>query len=351
MSPVNAPAKVLVSGVNGYLGVWVARKLLEADYSVRGTVRSVAKSGDHLNNLFASYGDKWELVEVPDITVSGAFDESVKGVDVVAHTASPFHFNVNDPSELIDPAVKGTVSILESIKKTGQTVKRVVLTSSVAAVNDQPEQPTVYDESRWNDMLVNRVKEKGAAAGGNAIYKASKTLAERAAWDFVEKNQSEINFDLTAINPPNIYGPPIHEVTKAENLNTSQRRMYDVLTGAQDAKTLASVTGSAVDVRDVAKAHVLAISNPNVAGERTVICEGTYWNQDFLDIAHTIEPKPWDGIAKGVPGQTKDKPSPVTFDTSKFERLYGFELNPLSTMIKDSLEDFKERGWVEAATA
>ena len=86
MPAVPAPARVLVSGVNGYVGTWVAETYLSEGYSVRGTVRSVARAGKHLRDTFEKYGDKFELVEVADITVPGAFDEAVKGIDVVAHT-------------------------------------------------------------------------------------------------------------------------------------------------------------------------------------------------------------------------------------------------------------------------
>ena len=86
MPAVPAPALVLISGINGYVGVWVATKYLEHGYSVRGTVRSIEKAGKHLYDLFSKYGDRFELVEVKDITSKGAFDEAVKGVDVVAHT-------------------------------------------------------------------------------------------------------------------------------------------------------------------------------------------------------------------------------------------------------------------------
>ena len=86
MPVVTAPARVLVSGVNGYLGIWVAEAYLSEGYTVRGTVRSVERAGQHLRKTFAKYGDKFELVEVEDITAPGAFDEAVKGIDVVAHT-------------------------------------------------------------------------------------------------------------------------------------------------------------------------------------------------------------------------------------------------------------------------
>jgi nucleoside-diphosphate-sugar epimerase len=96
MVAVSPPAKVLVTGANGYLAVWVVKKYLEAGYSVRGTVRSLTKSA-FLTEKFSKYGDRFELVVVEDITKDGAFDKAVEGVDVIAHTASPFHYKATHP--------------------------------------------------------------------------------------------------------------------------------------------------------------------------------------------------------------------------------------------------------------
>ena len=96
MVAISPPAKVLVTGANGYLATWVTEKYLEAGYSVRGTVRSLSK-GTFLNDKFVHYGGRFELVVVEDITKDGAFDEAVKGVDAIAHTASPFHYKSTEP--------------------------------------------------------------------------------------------------------------------------------------------------------------------------------------------------------------------------------------------------------------
>src|SRR6266403_2517915 len=150
MVAISSPAKVLVTGANGYLATWVVKKYLEAGYSVRGTVRSLSRSA-FLNDKFSHYGDRFELVVVEDITKDGAFDEAVQGVDAIAHTASPFHYKSTNPdgmseslwvlvlvingyTDLIIPAVRGTTSILNSALKHGSTLKRLILTSSVAAV-------------------------------------------------------------------------------------------------------------------------------------------------------------------------------------------------------------------------
>ena len=223
MVAISPPAKVLVTGANGYLATWVVKKYLEEGYSVRGTVRSLSKSA-FLNDKFAHYGDRFELVVVEDITKDGAFDEAVKDIDAIAHTASPFHYKATEPdgmsnflwmltflaiktfTDLIVPAVRGTTSILNSALKHGSSVKRLVLTSSVAAIREETTVPRTFNESNWNNSAVEAVKTRGSAAGPVLIYLASKTLAEKAAWEFVAAHKSEISWDLVVINPPLIFG-------------------------------------------------------------------------------------------------------------------------------------------------
>jgi len=102
--------------------------------------------------------------------------------------------------------VRGTTSILNSALKHGSTVKRLILTSSAVAVFETGTVPRVFTESNWNTSSVEAVKTKGSEAGPVAIYFASKTLAEKAAWEFVDAHKSEISWDLVAINPPYIFG-------------------------------------------------------------------------------------------------------------------------------------------------
>jgi len=147
MAPVSAPAKVLVTGASGFIAIWVIKSLLDQGYTVVGTVRSHSK-GEYLQLLLekdSNNKDKFSYVIVEDIQKEGAFDEAVVGIDAVEHTASPFHFKVDDPRDLIEPAVKGTVGVLESIKKYGSSVKRVVITSSAASIiHDKASM--IYDE-------------------------------------------------------------------------------------------------------------------------------------------------------------------------------------------------------------
>ncbi|CCO29407.1 Putative uncharacterized oxidoreductase C513.07 [Rhizoctonia solani AG-1 IB] len=227
MTAIKAPATVLVTGASGFIAVWVVKTFLEAGYTVRGTVRSASK-GDYLADLFKSHADKFQYVIVEDIAKEGAFDEAVKGVDAVAHTASPFHFQADDPQTLIEPAVQGTLGILSSVHKYAPNVQRIVITSSVAAIMDGSKPSgTVFTENDWNTFSLREVETKGRAAAGGDKYRASKTLAEKAAWAFVQERNPK--FDIATINPPMVFGPILHQVSDPESLNTSVAMLYKVL--------------------------------------------------------------------------------------------------------------------------
>ncbi|KAA1477465.1 D-lactaldehyde dehydrogenase [Dentipellis sp. KUC8613] len=345
MSPVPPPAKVLVTGANGYIAAWVVRTLLEQGYSVRGTVRTASK-GDHLKKIFSSYGDKFELVVVEDITKDGAFDEAVKGVDLVEHTASPFHFNINHPDDLIVPAVKGTTSILNSILKNGSSVKRVVLTASCACVL-KPGIVGKWDETSWNEPSILEVQEKGTKAPGIAMYRASKTLAEKAAWEFVETHKGEIGWDLAVLNPPFVFGPPIHEVTSLDSLNTSMLDFFKaVVKGAKTNDELASQGSALIDVRDLGLAHVLAAQKAEAGGERIIVSGGPFFWQELVDVANSIQPPIIAGLPKGVPGATKGKQYIIDYETAKSDRILGLKTRSFEETVRDILVDVKNRGYV-----
>ncbi|KAI0032262.1 hypothetical protein K488DRAFT_78564 [Vararia minispora EC-137] len=297
MPVVPAAAKVLVSGVNGYLCVWVAHTFLEHDYTIRGTARSY------------DYG--FELVEVADTT-------AVR-IDVVAHIASLFHYNATEPSDPIDLVVKSIVSILESIQAHALIVKRIALTTSYAD---------------WNDQAVDLVKKKSGVAGGATIYGASKTLAEMAAWKFLEQSVSVS--DLVLINPPYLIGGPIQEVHSMVELNTSQKIIFDVLTGKLPDDQYEEIDFSLVYICNVAETHVRVAESPQEGGTRCLVSAGACSPQDILDIANSLEPKPWDGMLHMI-----------AFNTQQFERVHGFKLRTLAGTIADSLKDFRAQGWIQ----
>ncbi|KAL1741963.1 hypothetical protein HDZ31DRAFT_66409 [Schizophyllum fasciatum] len=351
MPAVSAPAKVLVSGANGYIAMWVVRTLLEAGYSVRGTVRSAAK-GAYLSNYFRAHGDKFELAIVDDITKEGAFDEAVKGVDAVEHTASPFHFKADDPQELIGPAVNGTRSILNSVLKHGHAIKRVVITSSVAAILESRDGPIVFTDKDWNQQSINEVEKLGRDASAPAKYRASKTLAEKAAWELYHANKGKIQWDLVTINPPFVFGPVIHEVDKAAALNTSALEWYKTVAGedagGKSEQALTTQVSCWVDVRDLGRVHTLALEQEAAADKRVIASAGPFTWQAFINAANRIRPSGLSNHPK-LPKGVADAPTlgkiNVDYDTTTVTKDLGFTFMSIEQSTQDTLEDIEKRGW------
>ncbi|KAG9015707.1 methylglyoxal reductase (NADPH-dependent) gre2 [Tulasnella sp. 427] len=341
MPTVAAPAKVLVTGASGYIAVWVCKTLLEKGYSVVGTVRSDSK-GEKLKELFKDYDGKFSYVIVEDISKDGAFDSAVVGVDAIQHTASPVTFEADDPQELIGPAVKGTTGILESIKAYAPTVKRVVLTSSVGSIYHQ-KTPPIFDESDWNVDAPKAIEKFGRLAPGPVKYSASKVLAERAAWEFMDKNKDSISFDLVAINPSFVWGPLIGPVTSEKELNGTITffREHTSIRDPAPPKEQLIAPGSCVDVRDVALVHTLALSNPEAAGQRFIANTGSYTYQDILDIIHERGDHP--DVPKGFPGAGKDVPR-STFLKDKAEKTFGIKFRSLQEISVDTLISLRQNG-------
>ncbi|THH10864.1 hypothetical protein EW146_g8234 [Bondarzewia mesenterica] len=179
--------------------------------SLAPTATPRPSKGDHLKKLFAQYGDKFELVVVEDITsprydydlFASASEMRIDGIDIMIVMNDCLLCrslrrlaHLRAITKLIVPTTKGTVSIPECTKKYSSSVKRIVVTSSCAAVVKPSVTPAVWDETSWNEPSIEEVKEKGRNAQLPAMYCASKTLTEKAAWEFVEKNKWSIGWDL-----------------------------------------------------------------------------------------------------------------------------------------------------------
>ncbi|KAF9235760.1 hypothetical protein BU15DRAFT_89474 [Melanogaster broomeanus] len=327
------PCKVLVSGATGYIATWVVQTLLERGYSVRGTVRSAAK-GEHLKKVFASYGDKFEVIVVEDISkVSIHFPSRV---DAIEHTASPVHLNAVDPDELIIPAVNGTVGMLKSVLKDESTkVKRVVITSSGAAVLRDDPMPLTFTELDWNDQCLEILKKFTQEGRKNETpdmvkYQASKTLAERSAWEFVSspENQPRIKWDLVTFNPP---FPAIHEVTTP----CFPQQSDGVKANAACNDFLANTGTCWIDVRDLAEAHTLALETEAAGGERFIVSSGLWKWQDFIDAANDLNPPP--KLSTTLPVGC--------FNTAKADRVLGLKYRSMAETTKDIFADYEARGW------
>ncbi|KAL8276994.1 hypothetical protein RQP46_010629 [Phenoliferia psychrophenolica] len=339
---------ILLTGASGFLAVHIATQLLERGFRVRGTVRSADK-GAFLDALIAKseHAANWSWVIVEDVEREGAFDEAVKGVDGIAHTASPFHFNVTDPyKDLINPAVNGTVNILKSAL-TEPKVKRVVITSSFAAVVN-PEKPVYkFTEADWNHFSIKEVEEKGTECDAFHSYRASKTLAEKAAWKFVDDHTKDgvPPFDIATINPPLIFGPVLHDIKSASALNTSVGAFYAYLTGAKKPDEAMTALGGYIDVRDVARLHIDALSTEAAGGKRFIASSGSWYYQLGLDVMH--KPENADLLAqfpKAIEGHPHaTAPVQNILDASRARDMFSWTPIPLEKTFVDMAQSLAER--------
>ncbi|KAG8893630.1 methylglyoxal reductase (NADPH-dependent) gre2, partial [Tulasnella sp. 408] len=258
MPTISPKSKVLVTGANGYISLQIARYLLDRGFSARGAVRSPSKG----EQVKATLNDpNFEYVVVEDITKDGAFDEAVKDVEGIIHVASPNYFPDGEPDEVIIPAVRGSVGMLESAKAHGSAVKRVVVTSSTSALV-HPLNPVArtITEADWNDETVDLVREKGKAASGGDKYAASKVLAERAIWAFVEANKASVGFDVLTILPGLTLGPVLQKMTSPTDASISMGLLFNLIKNPNpDPSTYTHHIVHAVDVRDIADAHIEAL--------------------------------------------------------------------------------------------
>ncbi|KAH0589925.1 hypothetical protein H2248_000115 [Termitomyces sp. 'cryptogamus'] len=222
------------------------------------------------------------------------------------------------------------------------------MTSSAASVLEIGVDK-IFTEANWNELAVREVKEQGDAAPGMTKYRASKTLAEKSAWEFYNANKANLEWDLSILNPPFVFGPAIHELESPDALNTSLRQWYDAVLGNNQNETFLKVQGSAyIDVRDVAEAHTLALEKEAAGGERIIISVGSYVWQDWLDVARSLSPSPipsHPNLPVGYPGAGATAKPPVRYDTSKAQRILGLKYRTKVEVTRDTLADFERRGW------
>ncbi|KAF9885675.1 methylglyoxal reductase (NADPH-dependent) gre2 [Aspergillus nanangensis] len=320
--------RVLLTGGSGFIAAHVLDTLLERGFDTVVTVRSEEKGQRILEAHPNTPKEKLSYVVVKDVAQEGAFDEAVKSsppFDYVLHTASPFHHNVQDPvKDFLDPAVKGTTGILKAIKAYAPTVKRVVITSSFAAIVNPKEHAAVYSEKHWNPVTW----EEGMES--SQTYRASKS-----AWEFVEKEKP--NFDIATVNPPLVLGPVVHYLNSLDAINTSNNRVSDMVRGKCKEGLPPTGTFLWVDVRDIALAHVRAIEVPEAGGQRFFVVAGEFSNKEIADIVRDSFPELADKLpSKDFPS---DKPADLYgHDNSKSIRMLGLQYRSLKESIVDTVK-------------
>jgi nucleoside-diphosphate-sugar epimerase len=261
---------VLVTGGSGFIGVHAILQLLAAGHQVRTTVRSLNRAVDVRAMLKVGGvepGDRLAFA-VADLERDLGWSEAAAGCDYVLHIASPFPPSLpKNENELIVPAREGTLRVLRYARDAG--VRRVVLTSSFAAIGyGQPPQTSPFDETSWTDP-----------DGADVLpYVKSKTLAERAAWDFIGREGGSL--ELSVINPVGVFGPVL-----GPDYSTSILLVKRLMDGAMPGCPQLYFGG--VDVRDVAHLHIRAMTDPAAKGERFLAVAGDFLS--ILEIANVLK--------------------------------------------------------------
>ncbi|EOY32711.1 Cinnamyl alcohol dehydrogenase, 82967-79323, putative isoform 2 [Theobroma cacao] len=313
---------VCVTGASGYIASCLVKLLLLRGYTVKASVRDPndPRKTQHLLALEGAEG-RLKLFKAT-LLEEDSYDAVVEGCEGVFHTASPFYHDVTDPqAELLDPAVKGTLNVLNSCAKTS-SVKRVVLTSSMAAVayNGKPRTPDVVVDETW-------FTDPDYCKGLKLWYVVSKTMAEDAAWKFAK----EKGIDMVAINPAMVIGPLLQPT-----LNTSAAAVLSLI-----KETFPNATFGWVNVKDVANAHIQAFEIPSASG-RYCLVERVAHYSEIVKVLQELYP------SFQLPEKcADDKPYVPTYQVSKEKaKCLGIDFIPLDVSLKETVESLKEKGFV-----
>lgn len=283
MKHINKDKPILVTGATGYVAGRIVKKLLDEGFTVHAPVRNPTDKEKlkYLNAIAEKAAGKIIYFQA-DLLKPDSYDEAMKGCELVFHIASPFINTVKNPQrDLVDPALLGTQNVLASVNKT-DSVKRVVLTSSCAAIIgdaiDCQQLPNgLATEAYWNT----------SSSVDHQPYQYSKVVAERAAWEI---NQKQDRWDLVTINPSLVIGPGLNPFATSESFNIV-RQIGDgsMRFGIPD------ISIGVVDVRDLAEAHILAGFTPAAQGRHIISAQNT----DLLTLAKILRKKY--GSAYGFP--------------------------------------------------
>ena len=280
-------SKVLVTGGSGFIGAHCILQLLSGGHEVSTTVRSLSREGDvraMVKEGGAEPGAGLRVV-VADLEKDAGWAGAVAGCDYVVHVASPFPAAAPaHEDDLIVPAREGALRVLRAARDAG--VKRVVLTSSFAAIGyGQKPQKAPFDETNWTNP---------DAADARA-YVRSKTIAERAAWDFIAAEGGAL--ELSVVNPVGVFGPVLGP-DYSTSILLVQRLMDGAMPGAP------RLYFGLVDVRDVADLHIRAMTNPAARGERFLAVAGDFMS--VQDIARVLKSRLGEAASRVPTGQLPD---------------------------------------------
>jgi nucleoside-diphosphate-sugar epimerase len=315
---------VLVTGGSGFIGSHCIVQLLAAGHEVRTTVRNLDREADVRAMLTQAGTDPGERLAffAADLKNDGGWSDAVAGCDYVLHVASPLPPHIpKHENELIVPAREGTLRVLRAARDAG--VKRVVLTSSFTAIGyGHPPRQRPFDETDWTDPNGRDVQP----------YAKSKTLAERAAWDFVAREGGGL--ELSVVNPVMVAGPVL-----GPDYSASIELVRRLLQGA--IPTCPRLSFGIVDVRDIADLHIRAMIDPAANGERFLGVAGDFMS--FRQIAAVLKER-LGAAARRVP--TRQVPDWLVCVVALFDPMARQSLPELGKMKNGSGEKAKRLlGW------
>jgi nucleoside-diphosphate-sugar epimerase len=322
-------SKVLVTGGSGYLGTRLIAALLLDGREVRATVRSLTTEADVRAAVRRGGVDDAALELVAaDLTSDDGWPAALAGVEEVHHVASPIpSAQPKDPDELIVPAREGTVRVLKAARDAG--TRRVVLTSSFAAVGYSPKPVRDYTEADWTDP----------ETPGLAPYPRSKAIAERAAWDFIQAEGRDM--ELVVVNPTFIAGPSL-----VAALRSTLSYFKAIIEGTMPA--LPRQRFGLVDVRDVADAHFRAMATPDAAGKRyLLLADGP--TITWLELAEILRDHL--GAAGAHVTLTEapgDELPSLTIHNDRAKQELGWQPRPAETTIVETADSLRELELLEA---
>lgn len=332
---------VVVTGSNGLIGSHVVDQLLQAGYRVRGTVRSLKKAGWMSGFFGQKYGpEKIDLVQVPDMAATGAFDEVVKEAAGFIHVATPV-MQMLDPNEAVPAVVKGVLNSLAAAAKE-PTVKRVVITSSsVAATSPKPNVEFSVDPGTWNEEATKRAWAPPPYEGTQRrldVYSAQKTQAEQAGWKWMRDNKP--GFVLNAVLPNANMGlvlSPEHQ--GAASTVGWIRALWDGFRGPGQKDLIDNPPQYFINVQDNARIHIAAVLYEDVKNERLFSWAAPYnWN-DILAVLRKQYPEK--DFIDDIPNLGRDLSKVANERAEEMLRRLGREgFTSLEQSVKDSVE-----GW------
>lgn len=339
---------ILVTGASGFIAKYVVSDLLKEEYKVIATVRSQEKA-DRLKKQFGN-NPNLSFEVVSDMAVPNAFDivfeRHSEEIKVVLHTASPFFVKCTDyEKELIIPAVNGTKNILKSIKKyAANTVERVVITSSLAALMDiamSGDADLVCNEESWNP-----VTWESCQTGGMRAYCGSKKLAEKAAWEFYNENKDAVKFKMSTVLPVYVFGPQCFDEDVKGCLNQSCELINALIQGDPQKEAAKTLAAQFIDVRDVAKAHLIAFQKDEAIEQRLIVSNGQFTFQDVIDQLNEDFPQLRSLIPEGKFGEGKKMHRKFfSLDNTKSRKILGFAFKSFKETIDDSASQIlKQKG-------